>query len=100
MQIGPYFIMAIFSPNFVPGRENTAEEFMPSELFDMLEEVAQREYNEKLWLHDMQVEWDMDRLFIDVGASIPEPDDTDEQFVTLRFHTNKSGELSKITLSR
>lgn len=101
MQLGQYFIIAIFSPNFVSyGNEHIVEEFMPSKCFDVLQQEVNKKYGTDVSLHNMQNEWDLDRLHLEVGGSISKANDEEEEYVTLHFKVNKKGQLGNITMSR
>ena len=93
--------MAIFSPNLVARpNEHFVEEFMPPGLFKRLEEVVRDKYGSAAALYDGQVEWDLDKLYIDMGGSMIDVNQDDEEFVTFRFIINKSGQLARISMSR
>lgn len=94
--IGKYFIMAVFSPNFAyRGNEHFVEEWMPNELFDILEAAAQEKYNNAS-LHQLHAEWDLDRFFITIGGEIG----TGDEFVVFNFHVGDNGKLRNITVNR
>jgi hypothetical protein len=97
--IGRFFVMAVFDgPIASHGEEHFVEEYMPNELFPILEEEAKRKYPSVSGLHELQSEWDFDRMFITVGASITNPSSAEEDFVTINFHIDNSGDISNITM--
>lgn len=85
--------MAVFSPNFAyRSNERFVEEWMPNNLFDILEAAAQEKYNNAS-LHQLHTEWDLDQLFIAIGGEIG----AGGQFVTFNFHVDDNGKLRNIT---
>lgn len=101
-EIGKFFIMAIFSSEFINERgENFVEEWMPNEVIEVLENEAEKKYGD-IALHQTQNDWNIDKLFITVGGTImPSLGDAANVFVNFRFHADEiSGDLTNITVER
>lgn len=68
------------------------------ELFEILEDAAKEKFPSLYTLHQHQNEWDLDRMFITVDASIANYRDDEEKSVTVNFHVNSKGEINNITM--
>lgn len=97
--IGRFFVMAVFDgPLSTYSGEHFVEEYMPNELFPILEEAAKEKFPSLYSLHELENDWDLDRMFITVGASIANYRTDEEDFVSVNFHVDSSGEINNITM--
>lgn len=97
--IGRFFITAVFDgPMSIHGKEHFVEEYMPNELFLILEDAAKERFPSLYSLHELENDWNLDQMFIAVGASVTNYRTDEEDFVSVNFHVDLNGEIDNITM--